>query len=207
MRNSFLHKIKLSKYEKIPIVLLLAIIILFLTISNRISAQTRDTIIVKMANDTVSGKNHSPARAWIFSAIIPGGGQIYNKKYWKVPLLYGLIGTLVFVTDYNSQFYNEFSRNYAYSQMQGPVVYYDGDFSSEQLLLYKKKFKRSRDLNYIMFAGLYLVNIIDAVVDANMFDYDVSKDLSLRIDPIIEQNVYLPEYQLSTMGLRLSITF
>lgn len=136
-------------------------------------------------NDTTYVHEHSPRKAVILSAILPGLGQAYNKKYWKIPIIYMGVGALYYLSEYNTKNYELFRDAYAYIDLRGPVVLYEGSFQKETLRKYKEFYKRSRDLNYIMMGGLYLLNLIDATVDAHLFDYDVSEDLTFKIEPNI----------------------
>ena len=146
-----------------------------------IKAQT-DTIIV----DTIS--IHSPKKATLYSTFLPGLGQIYNKKYWKVPVLYGLLGTFTYFVIYNDHQYMIYRQAYrdridGFTQQQDEGEYIDV-LSNDQLKSEMKRWERSRNFNAIGIFLTYIANIIDANVDAHFFDYDISDDLSLRIMPV-----------------------
>lgn len=143
---------------------------------------------------------HSPHKASIYAAVFPGAGQIYNKKYWKVPILYAGIGGLVYAIHFNSTYYNRYRSAYrdflirdpgntSYEQFIPPGLDMDrvhGDLSEwfERALQNKRRYyKRYRDISYIGMAALYVASIIDASVDAHFYDFDISDDLSLRIEP------------------------
>ena len=134
------------------------------------------------ADDT---KVHSVTKAVVMSAIIPGLGQIYNRKYWKPPLIYAGAGILVYYVIDNSNEYQQYKLAYSAS-LNGtpcdPSVQELCDRNTQaQLKAKKDQFRRWRDLNYILAGGLYLLNIIDASVDAHLFSFDMGDDLSLRI--------------------------
>ena len=125
-------------------------------------------------------KEKSPKKAAIYSAVIPGAGQIYTKKYWKVPIIYGgLVTSAYFINDNNNQ-YNEY-RNAAL------VSYETGEdqlgYTYSELIILKDHYKRNREISYFSFVGVYILNIIDASVNAHLFNFDVSDDISLNIRP------------------------
>jgi len=156
-------------------------------------------------------KIHSPKKATIYSAILPGLGQAYNKKYWKIPVIYIGFGVIGYYIDWNNDWYTLFKN--AYKDL--PVVNYiiaedfdkDGyidkysklpyletinyDSSSEisnlqdYLIKYQEYFRRNRDLLIISTAAFYALNIIDASVDAHLFDFDISDDLTFNWRPTI----------------------
>lgn len=125
-------------------------------------------------------KDKSPKKAAIYSAVIPGAGQIYTKKYWKVPIIYGgLVTSAYFINDNNNQ-YNEY-RDAAL------VSYETGEdqlgYTYSELIILKDHYKRNREISYFSFVGVYILNIIDASVNAHLFNFDVSDDISLNIRP------------------------
>jgi len=131
-------------------------------------------------------KIHSPHKATMYSALIPGLGQIYNEKYWKLPIIYGLTGVFIYAFDFNNTNYNKF-RN-AYTDMKaGRIDSFQGYTDEKILLRLKDNYQRNRDLNVIVLAGIYMLNIIDATVDAHLFNYDISEDLSLNIQPSLNK--------------------
>ena len=130
-------------------------------------------------------KVHSPHKATIYSALIPGLGQVYNKKYWKLPVIYGLIGVTIYAFDFNNDQYNKYKN--AYYDVKTEKIPDFENYNESQLLRLKDNYLRNRDLNVIVLAGIYMLNIIDATVDAHLFDYDMSEDLSLNIQPVINK--------------------
>ena len=144
--------------------------------------QTKDTILTGQDTLAQSYKEHSPKKAAWMSALLPGLGQIYNDKIWKVPVIYGLAGLNYYFYDMNSSLYEEFKG--AYSDFTNEEIdQYKGYNTEEELKSAKDYYRRNRDLNIILFATLYLANILDASVDAHLYSFDVSKDLSLKIKP------------------------
>jgi hypothetical protein len=141
---------------------------------------------------------HSPKKASFYSAVIPGLGQIYNKKYWKLPILYAGIGALIYSINYNHGYYRKFKKCYISHTDGDPETNYNfnyfgtntKDAPDDKLLSAMDFYRRYRDMSALGLAGLYLANIIDATVDAYFYDYDVSQDLSLRIRPTLINSAF-----------------
>lgn len=151
--------------------------------------------------DYLSVKN--PMRASLYSAILPGAGQIYNGKWWKAPIVWGILGTGVgFIINYNNQ-YKEF-RGYYLKKLYGyeldtPTL---NNLTVEQLANIQDDRKRTRDYAIALTALGYLLNILDATVDAHL--YGIKKDPDLSMKPIIIQNQNSYEY---AMGLGFNLKF
>ena len=125
-------------------------------------------------------KDKSPKKAAIYSAVIPGSGQIYTKKYWKVPIIYGgLVTSAYFINDNNNQ-YNEYRDAALLSYETGEDQL---GYTYSELIILKDHYKRNREISYFSFVGVYILNIIDASVNAHLFHFDVSDDISLNIRP------------------------
>ncbi|MCE3259623.1 MAG: hypothetical protein K0S12_1264 [Bacteroidetes bacterium] len=116
------------------------------------------------------------------SAVLPGLGQVYNKKYWKVGIIYAGLGGLGYLFYINNANYNEYRSALILSQQDGQNGYAYG-YSTSQLSAEKARFRKYRDFTAIGIAAVYLLNIVDANVDAHLKTFDVSDDLSLSIDP------------------------
>lgn len=125
----------------------------------------------------------SSRKATILSAILPGAGQVYNKKYWKLPIIYaGLGGFGYMFAFYNGQY--NVARKYLKAEYDGDSTTVNNTgLSGDQLLVYKTKYRKFRDISVIGLAAVYVLNIIDANVDAHLKTFDVSDDLSLQIKP------------------------
>lgn len=128
----------------------------------------------------------SPAKAAFYSAILPGLGQAYNKRYWKIPIVYGAIGTGVyFIIDSNKK-HNQYRDEYKKRLENGGA--YDtsdpnfGKLSTESVVRGQKFYQKNRDLSVLITAGLYILNIVDANVDAHLLQFNVNDDLSLKPD-------------------------
>jgi hypothetical protein len=163
-----------------------------------------------------------PNKAIIYSAIFPGLGQIYNRKYWKLPIVYGgFLGCVYAFTWNGNQYtgyknaYNDFTdKNDATRSWEAYVPYSWGkqeewdsqrnDYFTRSLQSKKDFYRRNRDLSYIVTVGVYAICMIDAYVDAQLFDFDISPDLTLRLDPVI-----LPQTANNgrTFGFQCSLTF
>lgn len=127
----------------------------------------------------------SPKRAAILSAGLPGLGQIYNKKYWKVPIIYaGILTSLYYINDNNKK-YKDYKGAYLNRLDNNPsndTEYIE--YNSMDLLTLKDFYRRNREISILCLFGSYIINILDASVDAHLFDYDISEDISLNISPI-----------------------
>lgn len=134
--------------------------------------------------------NHSPKKAVIYSAILPGLGQVYNKKYWKVPIIYGAAAGLVYSTQFSNKYYKQYLADYKIVSNPDTNIskQYTGPYNKENLILIKDFYRRNRDLSIIGVFVLYGLNIIDAYVDAQLFNFDVSDNLSLKFSPYIAPN-------------------
>jgi Family of unknown function (DUF5683) len=147
------------------------------------SQRKEDAIIVVKDSTKFSNIDPlAPAKAAFLSALVPGLGQAYNKKYWKIPLVYGALGTAVYVYSFNDKQYNSV-RNAYKRRLEG---YSDDEFSyitdSDRLLTAQKAYQRNRDLSTFFIIGVYILNIIDANVDAHLKQFNVNDKLSLRPD-------------------------
>lgn len=145
---------------------------------------------------------HSPHRATMYSAVLPGLGQAYNKKYWKIPVIYGLAGTFVYLIDYNNKQYVKYKN--AYSDMNdGLISQFEVYTNTEILGKIKDSYRRDRDFNIILLSFTYVLNIIDATVDAHLYNYEINDDLSLRLEPTLMNTTYSQ----NTLGISCSFKF
>ena len=145
-----------------------------------------------MLKDTT--KQHDPKLAGALSAVIPGLGQAYNKKYWKVPLIYAGAGALLYAINYNAAQYDTYKDAYSLridgdtstvDQFDIQVANDEPKYTEESLLNLKDYYRRNRDISYIFMGVLYMLNIVDAAVDAHFYSYEISDDLSLKVRPAI----------------------
>lgn len=126
----------------------------------------------------------SPHTASILSAVLPGAGQFYNEKYWKIPIVYGAMGTALYFANDNNQNYQNF-KNALESRNKGELDQYNEIYSNTQLLTIIDFYQRNRDISYILLAAAYILNIVDASVDAHLFDFDINEDLSVSTKPSV----------------------
>lgn len=128
-----------------------------------------------------------PAKAAFYSAILPGLGQIYNQKYWKLPLVYGAIGASTYFYMDSQKNYNIYRDEYK-NRLAGNKSDSDylGNLSESQLLSAQKQFQRNRDLSALFMVGFYVLNIIDANIDAALSQFNVSEKLALK--PVLTNN-------------------
>jgi hypothetical protein len=174
-----------------------------------------DTVSVQesyiSSNDTTIIIKHvvhkkSPRVATIASAIVPGLGQAYNGKYWKIPIIYGGGAAIYYFYDQNNSLYKRFKTSINQYYKKVPIT--DPELKLidiQSLEANRDQFRRWRDYNIMIFGLLYAANIVDAMVDSYMVQYDISRDLTLHIDP-----TFLPSDPYSytpTCGLKLSIRF
>lgn len=166
---------------------------------------------VTASNDSLKAKRgvkkaiYGKARtAAILSAVIPGAGQAYNKQYWKMPLVYAALGGLGYWAYNNNKQYKSYSNSLR--------AMYDDDpntlsayplYSSDQIIVQKNQYKKSRDLALILCGLAYALNIIDANVSAHLKTFDVSDDLSLQFKPWYNLG-YKNDFQ---TGLSIKLTF
>ena len=158
-----------------------------------------------------------PRLAVIFSLIVPGGGQIYNRKLWKLPIVYGGYVGCIYALTWNQSTYMDYQNAYVDIMDDDPNTksyedflppHYEIDTSMENWLKdvfrqRKNKYRRYRDLSIFAFAGMYIVAAIDAYVDAELSHFDISPDLSLRVEP----NIMIDHRGSPTAGFSLALNF
>ena len=146
---------------------------------------------------------HSPKKATIMSAIIPGAGQVYNKKYWKAPVIWVGIGTSLYLSQVYREQYHEFRNEYllelGYPATQSK---YHDQATLASLESTKNAYKQWMETSYIVAGVIYILQIVDANVDAQLITFDVSDDLSMNIVPGAYPNSMKPS---PTMGLTVSL--
>lgn len=161
--------------------------------------------------DSVLRKKHSPTIAGCLS-IIPGGGQIYNKKYWKLPIVYvalGISGYFVYdfahqMVQYKKEFINRRDGNTDLLKPEFSI------YTDENLLGAKNTYRRRMEIAIAVTAVLYFLNIVDAVVDAHLYYFDISDDLSMRVTPQINlnyANLQLPQQGGNSFNYGVNLTF
>jgi len=154
---------------------------------------------------------HSPIKAQLYSAVLPGLGQIYNRKYWKVPIIYGIGGAVIFMYLYYKSFYDDLNDAYIevyYMEPQPTSYEFRGRLIPsadivKTLEVARNGARKYKDYCLVGIAAVYFLNIIDAMIDAHFLNYDVSDDISFNLSPVITSN----DLYASSMGIRLSIKF
>lgn len=170
---------------------------------------------------------HSPTKATIYAALVPGLGQIYNQKFWKLPILYGGATALAYFYQRNDFRYNYFRDGYnnsiglqeleskknqyteeQYNAQKAILVANLGrlnGLSSETLRIYKNAYRRDRDYVVILSGLFYILSVMDANVDAHFFDYDISNNLSFKVQPMLSGPQFASRS--AEFGLTMNITF
>jgi hypothetical protein len=148
-----------------------------------------------------------PRRAALNSALLPGLGQITNKRWWKVPLVYGGFVGIGLVFEFNQRFYKVFLKEAQFRQenpgkTQNPLY---ARFTTEGIISIKDSYRRNRDLSVLGGLGFYAINIIDAYVDAKFFRFDISDDLSVKVRPSLNQGPIHASGVSPVLGLKLKI--
>lgn len=189
-----------------------------------------DSLKLSEAN---TGKNKKPKRNWNtwrptpkramwLAIVLPGAGQIYNRKYWKIPLVYGGFVGCIYAIQWNNTMYKDYSQAYLDIMDTDPTTNSFNQFlhlgatiteanTAQYQSLFKKRkdrYRRWRDLSIFCLIGVYALSIIDAYVDASLSEFDISDDLSLRIEPTVLNNqLEKNPIKSSAIGLNCSLRF
>lgn len=143
--------------------------------------KTDDVLIAKDTLKSIDINPLTPAKAAFYSAILPGLGQAYNKKYWKIPIVYGAIGLPIhYYLDSNKK-YNQYRDAYK-RRLEGYTDDKLNYLDKDRLIAGQKFYQRNRDLSALFVVGFYVLNIIEANVDAALTQFNVNENLSLRPD-------------------------
>ena len=190
--------------------------VVFDTIGNTII--TADTIVKqeKPSKTAKAKKPHSPTKATIMSACLPGLGQIYNGKWWKVPIVYAGLGGLGYLVYSNYSEYRAYLHAYEFKTGDLPegvtLTEHETDlanrYADSQLQTYKESYRRDFEFFTILTVAWYGLNILDASVDGHLYTYDISDDLSLSVDPYMrpmETPFKMPQY--AQVGLSFQLNF
>lgn len=180
--------------------------IFFLIFATALFAQTSDTLTVKkeerviVVNDSILPKEEynplAPAKAAFYSAVVPGLGQVYNKKYWKIPIIYAGMAAGVYFYKQQDDEYDRFRDAY-----KRRLAGYDDDefqgISDDRLINAQKSAQKNKSISIIVTVAFYLLNVVDANVDAHLRQYEVSEDLSLQPNFDYNQFNAKPQYGMS----------
>ena len=159
----------------------------------------------------------NPTKATWLALVIPGGGQIYNRKYWKLPIFYGGFAGCAYALTWNSKMYKDYSTAYK-DAMNGnmqsssitdllPPGYKISETQLKELLRKRKDtYRRYRDLSIFAFIRVYLLSVIDAYVDAELSNFDITPDLSMKVEPAVIDN-RINNSSNRSVGLQCSFRF
>ncbi len=151
-----------------------------------------------------SVKQHSPRRATLYSTILPGLGQVYNRKYWKIPIVYAGLGVCTYLTIDNNTEFNRFKNAYI-QRSEGQQDEFYGILNEQALLNEMDRWRKLRDYSIIGIAAFYIIQIIDANVDAHLYYFDVGDDLSFKVTPTYNQ--YFLSRPVNQLELKIVMTF
>ena len=199
--------------------------------ANAISAPKKDTAKKAEHTDTLTvtaGKRDwstwrpNPRRAMWLALVVPGGGQIYNRKYWKLPIFYGGFIGCIYAMSWNSMMYKDYQQAYLDIMDDDPntasynkFLHLGRQIDATNIDRYKQifknrkdKYRRWRDLSFFVMVGIYALSVIDAYVDAELSDFDISQDLSMKIRPTVITTGFSsnPLYAAS-LGVNCSLNF
>lgn len=156
-----------------------------------------DTVLIQSY-----AKRFNPDRASYLAAVLPGMGQIYNKKYWKLPLVYGGFAAIGYGLNFYQDLYKDYKRQLFYILESGDSQSLEG-YTEDQLRPAIEQARHERDFMIILMAGMYILQIIDAHVDAHLKEFDVNPNLQVRMRPMIRSD-YLVGRQ---AGLSVTLRF
>ena len=163
-----------------------------------------------------------PQRALWLALVIPGGGQIYNRKYWKLPIVYGGFVGCIYAMRWNNMMYKDYAQAYldlmdndpgtaSYNKFMHLGRQINASNEERYKTIFKKRkdrFRRYRDLSFFVMVGVYAISVIDAYVDAELSAFDISKDLSMKVRPAVIGNGSSPNPLYATsLGVNCSIEF
>ena len=200
--NRYTKPVKLTRELTHPSIIRLAVVLCFIIPIYSASGQDTTSAVKKPV------KSHSIGRAAIYSAVLPGLGQIYNRKAWKVPIIYAGFGVLGYFVYTNNSEFQQYKEAYIYVTngesypINNPLV---DKYNKDQLQRGMDFYRRNRDLSLIITSLWYVLNIMEAYVDAHFFNYDISKDLTMSISPAatpvpVRKNELAP-------GLQITLNF
>ena len=160
-----------------------------------VAVSKKDSLIVE-GRDTLLLESYAarydPRKALLYAAVLPGLGQIYNKKYWKLPLVWGGMFAIGYAINFYQDGYTEYKAKLYFNLENGCVTddcIYPGDsYSTANYRRIVDEYKRERDFMIILMGGVYLLQIIDAHVDAHLKEFDLNPKLQMSVRPTVEQN-------------------
>ncbi|HEY4652877.1 MAG TPA: DUF5683 domain-containing protein [Cyclobacteriaceae bacterium] len=156
-----------------------------------------DTVLIQSY-----ARRFSPARASLLAAVLPGLGQVYTKKYWKLPLVYGGFAAIGYGLNFYQELYKDYKNQLFYILENDTDTSLEG-FTEDQLRPAIDQARHERDFMIILMAGMYILQIIDAHVDAHLKEFDVNPNLQVRMQPLMKSDLLLGKQ----IGLSLTIQF
>jgi hypothetical protein len=199
--------------KKCTIVLLLLICSSTMMAQDSLKVISEDSLVVE-EQDTVLLKSYSarydPRKALLYAAVLPGMGQVYNKKYWKLPLVYGGFFALGYAINFYQDLYKDYKtqlfRNLNSGYDEDNDVYPDPNdpnkYTTGTLRTAVDKARRERDFFVILMGAMYLLQIVDAHVDAHLKEFDLNPTLKVSIRPSINQNELLGQQNSIALVIR-----
>ena len=178
-------------------------------ISNISAAQATDSTSQMVSKDSINQPLvRNPKKAALFSTIVPGGGQIYNRKLWKLPIIYGALGAVVYLYFDNRSYYQDYREAYINDLKFEEPDYIPSSYALQgiqtaQLRTAADQSRQNMEYCMIGFAALYVLQIVDASVDAHLSSFDVSDDISLQWEPTMQQ----AQNQTWMTGIRMNFRF
>ena len=181
--------------------------------ADTVIVESRDTVF-QQGPDTVAiesyAKRYSPRKAILYAAVLPGLGQIYNKKYWKLPLVYGGFYAIGYHINLYNNFYTEY-KGYLFQNIEAGIGEQAENpnhppavrTTTGQLRIIVDKSRRERDFMIILMGGMYILQMVDAHVDSHLKEFDLNPRLQVSIEPSLQQNAWTGR----TTGLALVIRF
>jgi len=186
---------------------MLAVTILWLAVFSFKTAKAQTDSIPKDVADSVLEKEHSATKASIMSACLPGLGQIYNRKIWKVPIIYAGFGVMAYLIAFNTNYYLDFKCAYIENvggAKNGNYAYLANKYTATELASTREYYRRNLEITCLITALWYVLNILDATVDAHLYTFNIDKSLSMKIEPTILTPVASKELG---GGIKLSLHF
>ena len=185
-----------------------------------------DTAILAMKTDSMQRTAPLPKQRFIpnsnkalwLAMVFPGAGQIYNRKYWKLPIVYGGFVGCAYALNWNNKMYKDYSQAYldimdddpntkSFQDFLPPSYDISGEEERFKEIFKKRKdaYRRQRDLSIFCIIGVYLLSIIDAYVDAELSDFDITKDIGLKVEPAVFNDS--KNMKFNSVGLQCSLKF
>lgn len=176
---------------------------------------------VKKKRDWATWRPDTKRAMWL-ALVLPGAGQIYNRKYWKLPIIYGGFVGCAYAITWNNQMYHDYSQAYMdimdddpNTQSYNQFLHLGATIDASNIERYKEifrkrkdKYRRWRDMGTFVMIGIYAFSVIDAYVDASLSEFDISDDLTLRVEPtMLNDKRYNNPLRSGALGVQCSLTF